>query len=120
MLISQAETSVIKVYVDNPQRATIRGAHTFQQEQAACRKRSLSVDKEHRQELVPDVITPHNSNGSWVCHYQVVQMLDRHKVQRIASERWLLAVPLCHQMHHTNAALVLDMLVLSHSRSAAQ
>ena len=45
-----------------------------------------SVDKEDRQERVPDVTTPLNSNSSWACHYQVAQVLDRHKVQRIASE----------------------------------
>ena len=35
-------------------------------------------------ERVPDVITPLNSHSSWVCRYQVAQMLDRQKVQRIA------------------------------------
>ena len=37
-LISQAEDAVQKLCVDNPQRANYRGAHTFQQGQAACRK----------------------------------------------------------------------------------
>ena len=55
-------------------------------------------------------------------------MLDRHKVQRTASERMALSsrveidtgCMLCHQVHHTGASLLLDMLVLSHTMSAAQ
>ncbi len=58
-------------------------------------------------------------------------MLDRQKVQRIAFERMALSsrcLPrhgcvLCHQVHHTDALLILDilkMLVLSKTRSAAQ
>jgi len=49
-------------------------------------------------------------------------------VQRIASERMALSsrclsrhgCMLCHQVQHTDALLNLDMLVLSHTRSAAQ
>ena len=66
-----------------------------------------------------------------MCRYQVAQMLDRQKVQRIAFERMALSsrylsrhsCVLCHQVHHTDALLILDilkMLVLSKTRSAAQ
>ena len=81
-----------------------------------------------RQERVPDVISTLNSHSSWVCRYQVAQMLDRHKGQRIASERMALSrrclsrpgCMLYHHMHHAAASLFLDTLVLSHTRSAAQ
>ena len=71
-------------------------------------KRSLSVDKEDRQERVPDVIAQLNSYSCWVCCYQVAQTLEWHKVQRIASRRTALSSRclsrhgciLCHQLHH--------------------
>ena len=54
-------------------------------------------------------------------------MLEMQKVQRIAFERMALSSQclschgcvLRHQVHHTDASLILDMLV-SHTRSAAQ
>jgi len=91
-------------------------------------KSKACVDTEDRQERVPDVLTPLNSHSSWVCRYQVAQMLDKHKVQRVASEQMALssrclsrhACMFCHQVQNTDALLILDMLVLSHTRSAAQ
>ena len=55
-------------------------------------------------------------------------MLDRQKVQRIAFERMALSSRclsrhgciLCQQVRHADALLILDMSVLSHTRSAAQ
>ena len=124
-LISQADNAVTKFYVDNPRRANWKGAHTFQQGQAACRKLlTRKTDKER----VPDVVTPLNSHSSWVCRYQVAQMLERQKVQRIAFERMALGSQCLsrqgcivrHQVHHTDAVVMLDILMLSHTSSAAQ
>ena len=84
--------------------------------------------EEDRQERVPDVMTTLDSHSSWVCRYQVAQMLVRHKVQRISSKQMALSsrclsrhgCMLYHYMHHAAASLFLVMLVLAHSRSAAQ
>lgn len=67
-------------------------AHTFQHGQAACRKYSPSVDKEDRQEWVPAVFL--NSGSSWMCGYQVAQMLDRHRGLKLPTG-WLLAAGVC-------------------------
>ena len=37
------------------------------------------------------MVTLVKSNSSWVCRYQAAQVLDRQKVQRIASERLALS-----------------------------
>ena len=90
MLISQAESAAI-----NFRQLTARKLNscTYLSARTGCLPKS--VDKEDRQEGVPDVVTPLNSDSSWVYHYQVAQILDRHKVQRIAAERWPLAASVC-------------------------
>ena len=101
-------------------------ACTYRSARAGCLPKVKP--EEDRQERVPDVIATLNSHSSWVCRYHVAQMLDRHKVQRIASERVALnsrclsrhGCMLYHHMHHAAASLYLDMLMLSHTRSAAQ
>ena len=67
------------------------------------------------------------SSSSWVCRYQVAQVLNRHKVQRVASERIALnsrylsrhGSMLWHQLH-MHMRYWFNMWVLSHTRSAAQ
>ena len=85
------------------------------------------LTRKFAKERVPDVITPLNSHSSCVCRYQVAQMLERQKVQRIAFERMALSSQclsrhgciLRHQRHHTDALLILDMCG-DYTRSAAQ
>ncbi len=50
------------------------------------------LDKEDRQERVPNAIPQLNPSSSWVCRYQVAQMLDRHKGLPTG---WLLAAGVC-------------------------
>ena len=65
---------------------------TFSKDRLLTESEACLLIKEDRQHRVPDVITPLNSNSSWVCCDQVAQVLDRQKVQRIAPNEWLLTV----------------------------
>ena len=51
------------------------------------------LTRKFAKERVTDVFTPLNSHSSCVCRYQVEQMLERQKVQRIAFGR--LAASVC-------------------------
>ena len=52
-------------------------------------------------------------------HHQVAQILDRHKVQRIASDRWLLAAIYNHCYTHCNLQAVEDQQQLENLTSTA-
>ena len=99
----------------------------FSKDRLLAESEACLLTKKFDKNRVPDVITPLNSHISWVCRYQVAQILEREKVQRIAFERMAVSSQclsrhvciLRHQVHHTDALLILDMCG-DHTRSAAQ
>ena len=69
---------------------------SFSKDRLLAESEACLLTRKTGKERVPDVITPVNSHSSWVCRYQVAQILDRYRrCSVLLSNGWLLAAGVC-------------------------